>query len=147
MQHGNLPKKRAKEQKLFETGQFSDHDPLVLQRTRWWCLSLHFGFRARDESRKLCWGDLLHEKDPETGQELLEWQMERGSKHGKEELKLATKDLSVRNFFATGDARCPVNLYKTFEKHRPVEMKKPEAPFYLAVKHKRNADDPIWYMK
>ena len=40
-----------------------------------------------------------------------------------------------------------MNLYKTFEKHRPVEMKKPEAPFYLALRQKRNADDPIWYMK
>ena len=39
---------------------------------------------------------------------------------GKEALKLSTKKL-----FATGDARCPVNLYKTFEKHRPVEKKKP----------------------
>ena len=68
------------EQKLFETGQFGDHDPLVLQRTLWWFLSLHFGFRARDESRKLCWGDVLHEKDPETGRELLEWRTERGSK-------------------------------------------------------------------
>ena len=30
----------------------------VLQRTMWWFLSLHFGFRARDESRKLLWGDV-----------------------------------------------------------------------------------------
>ena len=49
------------QEKLFETGQFGDHDPLVLQRTLWWFLSLHFGFRARDESRKLCWGDVLLE--------------------------------------------------------------------------------------
>ena len=26
-------------------------------------------------------------------------------------------------------------------------MKKPEAPFYLAVKQKRRADDQIWYMR
>ena len=59
------------QEKLFETGQFGDHDPLALQRTLWWLLSLHFGFRARDESRKLCWGDVLLENDPETGRELL----------------------------------------------------------------------------
>jgi len=40
--------------KLFETGEFGNHNP---QRTLWWFLSKQFGFRARDESRKLCWGD------------------------------------------------------------------------------------------
>ena len=31
---------------------------VALQRTVWWFLSLHFGFRAIDESRKLRWGDV-----------------------------------------------------------------------------------------
>jgi len=35
---------KEEQQKLFETGQFGDHDPLVLQRTLRWCLSLDFGF-------------------------------------------------------------------------------------------------------
>ena len=138
---------KEEEQKLYETGQFSNHDTLVLQRTLWWFLSLHFGFRACDESRKLCWGDVLHEKDPETGRELLEWRTERGSKPRQGSTETGHKRPFCPKLFATGDARCPVNLYKTFEKHRSVEMTKPEAPFYLAVKHKRNADDPIWYMK
>ena len=43
----------SEEDLLFTTNQFGDHDPEVLQRTVWWVLSLHFGFRARDESRKL----------------------------------------------------------------------------------------------
>ena len=38
---------------LFENGQFGEDDPEVLQRTVWWMLSLHFGFRARDECRRL----------------------------------------------------------------------------------------------
>jgi len=54
-------------------------------------------------------------------------------KHGKGALKL----------FATSDGKCPLNLNKTFEKHRPEEMKKPEAQFYLTVKQKRSADDPV----
>ena len=29
-----------------------------IQRAMWWFISLHFGFRARDESRKCCWGDV-----------------------------------------------------------------------------------------
>ena len=35
---------------LFEAGEFGDSNPVALQRTVWWFLSLHFGFRARDES-------------------------------------------------------------------------------------------------
>ena len=46
----------AEEDALFENGQFSVQDPKSLQRALWWFLSLHFGWRARDESRKLCWG-------------------------------------------------------------------------------------------
>ena len=41
------------EDALFEAGEFGDSNPVALQRTVWWFLSLHFGFRARDESRKL----------------------------------------------------------------------------------------------
>ena len=32
--------------------------------TLWWFLSLHFGFRARDESRKHCWDNLEVQIDP-----------------------------------------------------------------------------------
>ena len=38
------------EDALFEAGEFGDSNPVALQRTVWWFLSLHFGFRARDES-------------------------------------------------------------------------------------------------
>ena len=38
------------EDALFEAGEFGDSNPVALQRTVCWCLSLHFGFRARDES-------------------------------------------------------------------------------------------------
>ena len=61
------------EEKLFESGAFGCHNPEALKRTLWWFFSLHFGFRARDESRKLCWGDLELQTDPETGREILVW--------------------------------------------------------------------------
>ena len=38
------------EDALFEAGEFGDSNPVALQRTVWWLLSLHLGFRARDES-------------------------------------------------------------------------------------------------
>jgi hypothetical protein len=49
-------------------GLFGKHDPEVLQRV---LNSLHFGFRARDESRRLKWGNVSLSKDPENGSELL----------------------------------------------------------------------------
>ena len=38
------------EDALFEAGEFGDSNPVALQGTVWWFLSLHFGFRTRDES-------------------------------------------------------------------------------------------------
>ena len=70
----------AEEDALFENGQFGVQDPKSLQRALWWFLSLHFGWRARDESRKLCWGDVGLASDPETDSEYLVWKSERGSK-------------------------------------------------------------------
>ena len=52
---------KGEEDLLFQTGQFGEDDPEVLQRTVWWVLSLHCGFRARDESRRLQWGDIAVE--------------------------------------------------------------------------------------
>ena len=71
------------EEKLFQSGTFGCHNPEVLQCTLWWFFSLHFGFRARDESRKLCWGDLELQNDPQTGKEVLVCMVERGSKTRK----------------------------------------------------------------
>ena len=51
------------EDKLFKSGQFGVSSPEALQRAMWWFLSLHFGFRARDESRKLRWGDVELQQD------------------------------------------------------------------------------------
>ena len=67
--HGNKPNDSreltdGEEAKLFETGEFGNHHPLALQRTLWWFLSMQFGFRARDEIRKLCRGDIVLEWTP-----------------------------------------------------------------------------------
>ena len=72
----------AEEGVLFENGLFGVQDPKSLQRALWWFLSIHFGWRARDESRKLCWGDVGLASDPETDSEYFVWKSERGSKTG-----------------------------------------------------------------
>ena len=70
----------AEENLIFERGEFGQQDPEVLQRTVWWLLLLHFGFRALDESGKLKWGDVKLQINGETGNEELVWTAERGSK-------------------------------------------------------------------
>ena len=120
---------------LFQTNQFGEDDPEVLQRTVWWLLSLHFGFRARDECRRLQWGDIAVEDDPVSGKQVLEWKAERGS-------KTRQGDGHCRAFcpkaHATNTECCPV---------RPNEMKKPDAPFFQAINHSRAPDNPVWYSR
>ena len=86
---GNKPQAATaledEEDALFEIGEFGDSNPVSLRRTVWWLLSLHFGFRARDKSRKLRWGDVELQQDKD-GEEMLVWLAERGTKtrHGQE---------------------------------------------------------------
>ena len=61
----------AKEDAPFENGRFGVQDPKSLQRALWCFFFLHFGWRARDESRKLCWGDVGLANDPETDSEYI----------------------------------------------------------------------------
>ena len=56
---------------LFQSDLFGKHKAEVLQKTVWWILSLHFGFRTREESRTSKWGDIVLSNDLETDCELL----------------------------------------------------------------------------
>ena len=44
---------------LFNDGYFSLSNADSLEKGMWWFISLNFGYRARDEARKLCWGDII----------------------------------------------------------------------------------------
>ena len=133
----------AEEDELFRVGEFGSANPETLQRTVWWLLSLHFGFRARDESRRLKWGDVKLCKDEANGSEFLVWQSERGSKTRNGNGQRAFSPVAE----ASNSERCPVRFYKEFMKHRPSEMKTPEAPFFLAINHQRKTDNPVWYRR
>lgn len=108
---------------------------------------MHFGFRAGDESRRLLWGDVFLEKDPESGNEVLVWKAERGSKTSQGQDKPSGHRAFYPTAQATVNERCPVKYYKSFRSHRPVEMNQPQSPFYLAIHHQRKTDDIVWYDK
>ena len=101
------------EDQLFRLGEFGDSNPEALQRTVWWLLSLHFGLRARDESRRLKWGDVKLCGDEANGGQFLVWQSERGSKtrngNGQQRAYNPTAE-------ATNGECCPVRFYKEFMK-------------------------------
>ena len=118
----------VEEDKLFAEGEFGEHNPVALQRTVWWLLALHFGFRARDESRRLQWGDVSLENDPDTGNEMLVWKAERGSKTRQGQDKASGHRAFYPTAQATDNERCPVKYYKLFRSHRPIEMNQPACP-------------------
>ena len=82
-------------------------------------VSLHFGFRARDESRKLRWGDIQLQQQNGC-QEVLVWLAEQGTKtrHGQER---GHQRAFQPKIYATNTARRPVSSSKTFRSHRPVQ--------------------------
>ena len=93
----------------------------------WWFLPFHFGFRAKDESRKLLWGDVELQQHPlQDGREMLVWINERETKtqKGREN---GHKRAFQPKIYATGTERCPIKLNKFFRDHRPVEMKQPNS--------------------
>ena len=101
----------VEEDKLLAEGEFGEHNPVALQRTVWWLLALHFGFRARDESRRLRWGDVSLETDPDTGNEMMVWKAERGSKTRQGQDKASGHRAFYPSAQATDNERCPVKYY------------------------------------
>ena len=124
------------EYKLFQIGTFGAENPVALQRTMWWILSLHFGFRTCEENRKLCWGDVSLQMDPiQDGHKMLVWLNELATKTRKGEENGHRCPFSPKAY-ASNTERCPVQFYKLFRSQRPDEMNEPNALFSLAVRHK-----------
>ena len=136
----------AEEDELFAKGHFGVQDPKSLQRALWWFLSLHFGWRARDESRKLCWGDVELARDSETDSEYLVWKSERGSKTRTGKDGGHQRAFEPKAYASSDKARCPVEFYKAFRSHRSEAMLEPDAPFYLAINHRRKPGENLWYL-
>jgi hypothetical protein len=112
--HGNKPhatRELSKEEvdMLFNEGYFGRENAQSLLNAVWWFCSLHFGYRARHEARRLCWGDIALKFDETLQIEFLEWEKERGSKTrtGKEH---ETKRAFSPTIYATGGQNCPISI-------------------------------------
>ena len=73
--NASKPITSEEEHRLFNSGQFGDHDPEALICTVWYFFTLHMGMRGRDEHWKLRLGDMVLKQD-ENG-EYVEWSVER----------------------------------------------------------------------
>ena len=148
---GNRPNRAEavtfdEEDKLWENGDFGVHNPLALTRTMWWYSSMLFGLRGRDESRKMKWGDVKIITD-ENGEDYLQFE-ERDTKTRTGAQQSGSRAFAPKMFSnKTQPDRCPVMVYKEFEKRRPAAMKEEESPFYLSINHVRKPTDQIWFMK
>ena len=112
----------------------------------WWFLSLHFGWRARDESCKLRWGDVGLANDPETDSKYPVWKSERGGKTRTGQDDGHQRAFESKAYASKNKSRCPVEFDKAFRSHRSEAMLDPDAPFYLAINHRRKPSDKVWYL-
>ena len=123
-----------KEEKLlFESKAFGTEDPVVLQRTMWYLISLHFGYRGREQASKLKWGDISLEVDQETKEEFLQWNIQRGSKCESGEKETCPSRKFAPRAHATGLDNCPVAVYNKLKSHRPPETLHTDSPFFLQI--------------
>ena len=126
--------------KLFTSGYFGISSPLSLQRAIWWKITTNFGYRARDESRKLCFGDIKLCTD-NSGKKYLEWDKERGSKTRTGERSNSHQREFNPRAYETSSQQCPVAIYETFVSKRPADSKEENSPFFLAMVPERHISD------
>lgn len=66
-------------EKFWSEKQLGDHSPEALLRTVWLNNTMHFGWRARDEHRKVLLGDLeIRQEEGGERREYIIWKTERG---------------------------------------------------------------------
>ena len=142
--HATRPLEEAEVDKLFQIGFFGTTCGLTLQRTMCWKVTNYFGHRARDEARKLKFGDIKLCSDLNC-RRYLEWDKERGSKTRTGEQSYSHQRSFNPRAYETGTDRCPVNIYEHFVSHRPGCSKERDSPFFLSVIPPDHVKSNIWY--
>ena len=127
--------------KLFECGYFGITNPLNLQLAMWWNITINFGYCAKNESRKLCFGDIKLCTDSQ-GTKYLEWDKGRGSKTRTGEKSNSRQRAFNPHAYQSGNVR----IYELFCKKRPEESKMSDSPFFLQMVPKQHVSPgKPWY--
>ena len=74
------------------------------------------------------------------------WKSERGSKTRSGQDGGHQRAFEPKAYASNNKSRCPVEFYKAFRSHRSETMLEPDAPFYLAINHRRKPNDKVWYL-
>ena len=102
----------------------------------------HYGMRGRQESRQLKWGDFTR-KTNEWGNEFLLFNERTTKTHQGYTRPFHPKMwANCRN-----PERCPLSLYREYERYRPFDMREPDSPFYLGVTFKRDPSAESWFQR
>jgi len=125
-----------------EKGVLGNHSPESLLFTVWWNNTKLLGFRASDENKKLLWGDIKL-KATATGREYVEFN-ERDNKTRSGQYAI-NRPYSPKMFAVDDKSICPIETYKLYRDHRPLEMCSDDSRFYLAINYKPIAH--IWYKR
>ncbi|KAK3705275.1 hypothetical protein QZH41_000076 [Actinostola sp. cb2023] len=132
-------------EKLWSQRQLGDHSPEALVRTVWLNNTMHFGWRARDEHRKVFLGDLEVRVEEGEKLEYVIWQTERGSKTRDGGKESSSERYFNPKMYAIGGDRCPVKMLKMYISRRPKEMMNDDDPFYLTPL--RNPSGHQWFKR
>ena len=102
---------------------------------------------ARDEARKLKWGDIAVIKEAHDEEKLV-FKTKRGTKTHTGEKPHGSKTKFDPPAYATGTERCPVGLYRFFEALCPKAMNEVGSRFYLAINTRGWKKSKIsWYLE
>ncbi|XP_033731021.1 uncharacterized protein KIAA1958 homolog [Pecten maximus] len=117
---------------LYEKKLLGPSTPESLLNTVWLNNSLHFGLRGMQEHYNLKWGD-VQLKSASDGTEYLELN-ERQTKTLTGENLCDVRQVSPK-MFATNDTDCdPINIYKRYAAHRPMDYSNSDDPFYISTR-------------
>ena len=103
--------------------------------------TMHFGWRGRDEHRKVCLGD-FHVGQDSNGTDYVEFDTEQGTKT-RRGMEWETGRAFNPRMYATGDERCPVKHFTLYLSLRPLSASTPDLPLYMLVMN--NLKPNVWY--
>ena len=150
---GNLPNKAdpitdEEIEILWQRQQFGLHTPDSIINTLWFVNTVHFGLRAADEHRYMCWGDVTLRKDSNKQEYLMFDERQTKTRSGANPRDVRTVTPKMWSKPETPD-RCPVQVYKKYAEKRPSDYSDIESPFYIAT-HTRQTHmgpDDQWFLR